>query len=218
MRKAQSEYEKARNVVEDVVRSFHRELRREAEQLDLIVFKIEGNFARADESLKKAETLEKKIVPIKEQVDTVSQSLRQASGSLLSGLSGLEAKIRDIEATQETVKTRIEGFDEQIQKLASAPEIPSERSPVMPIKRDKAMAALTETEIQVLEMLSAEGSKTAPEIKDRVHLSREHTARLMKKLYEGGYLERETGKIPFKYSIKAEMEKFLKKTESTQQT
>jgi DNA-binding MarR family transcriptional regulator len=84
---------------------------------------------------------------------------------------------------------------------------------VVPIKRDKALASLTETEVAVLEMLSSEGPKTAPEIKERVDLSREHTARLMKKLYEGGYLEREIGKIPFKYSIKKEMEKFLKKEE-----
>ena len=78
------------------------------------------------------------------------------------------------------------------------------------------MSALTETEVVVLEMLSAEGPKTAPEIKDRVRLSREHTARLMKKLYEKGYLERATGKIPFKYSIKEEMKKFLNKAESEQ--
>jgi DNA-binding MarR family transcriptional regulator len=84
----------------------------------------------------------------------------------------------------------------------------------MPIKREKAMAHLTETEISVLEMLASEGAKTAPEIKERVNLSREHTARLMKKLYEEGYLERETNKIPFKYSVKKEMEKLLKKTES----
>jgi len=49
-----------------------------------------------------------------------------------------------------------------------------------------------------------------------VGLSREHTARLMKKLYEEGYLERETGKIPFRYSAKQELEKFLKKTENQQ--
>jgi hypothetical protein len=34
----------------------------------------------------------------------------------------------------------------------------------------------------------------------------------MKRLYEDGYLERETGKLPFKYSVKIEMEKLLKKT------
>jgi hypothetical protein len=41
----------------------------------------------------------------------------------------------------------------------------------------------------------------------------------MKKLYEEGYVEREIGKIPFRYSVKSEMEKLLKKAEpSTPQT
>jgi DNA-binding MarR family transcriptional regulator len=78
------------------------------------------------------------------------------------------------------------------------------------------MSRLTDTELTVLEFLASEGPKTAPEIKERVKLSREHTARLMKKLYEEGYLERETGKIPFRYNVKKEMEKFLKKPESPQ--
>ena len=59
------------------------------------------------------------------------------------------------------------------------------------------MAALTDTEITVLEMLSKEGPKTAPEIKERVQLSREHTARLMKKLYEEGYLGEGSGQNSF---------------------
>ena len=95
--------------------------------------------------------------------------------------------------------------------------LPEIKEPVIPIKRDKAMAALTDTEIVVLEMLSSEGPKTAPEIKEQVKLSREHTARLMKKLYEEGYLEREIGKIPFRYSIKKEMEKLLKKNRKSSQ-
>jgi DNA-binding MarR family transcriptional regulator len=90
--------------------------------------------------------------------------------------------------------------------------------PPIPIKRDKTLAALTDTEIIVLEMLSKEGAKTAPEIKERVQLSREHTARLMKKLYEQGYLEREAGKIPFRYSIKKEMEALLQKVENPKTT
>jgi DNA-binding MarR family transcriptional regulator len=101
-----------------------------------------------------------------------------------------------------------------LEKLSTSPEIKS--GLVIPIRRDKALATLTDTEIVVLETLSAEGSKTAPEIKDRVKLSREHTARVMKKLYEEGYVERDTGKIPFEYSVKREMEQLLKKPEANQ--
>ncbi len=212
IRKAQKEYEKAKGVVEDIVLSFNRDLKRGADKLDLIAFKIEGNLAKADTSLKKVDTLEKRLLPIENQMGTISQTVSQSTNKILSGLTDLESKIRDIEGAQETLKLKITGFEEQIQKFNVTPEI---SETVIPIKRDKAMASLTDTEITVLEMLSSEGPKTAPEIKDRVKLSREHTARLMKKLYEEGYLEREVGKIPFRYSIKKEMEKILKKSESS---
>jgi hypothetical protein len=215
IRKAQKEYQKAKGIVEDIVLSFSRELKRGADKLDLIAFKIEGNLAKAETSLKKADTLEKRMVPIENQIGTISQTVSQSSNSILLGLTDLELKIKDIEASQETLRVKIAGVEEQIQKFNVTPEI---NEPVIPIKRDKAMAALTDTEIAVLEMLSSEGPKTAPEIKTRVKLSREHTARLMKKLYEEGYLEREVGKIPFRYSIKKEMEKLLKKPENNQPT
>src|SRR2546428_9220625 len=42
----------------------------------------------------------------------------------------------------------------------------------------------TQTELQVITMLAEQGSKSAPEIGRTVGRSREHTARLLKKLYE----------------------------------
>lgn len=223
IRRAHKEYEKARNFVEDIVLSFNRELNREADRLELIAFKVEGSSAKADTSLKKIDNVEKRISPFEEQLGVIKQTISQTflqnaekSTNILSGVAGLELKIKDIESDQETLRVKISGVEEQIQKIqVASPEIRSEQPiPVMPIKRDKAMAALTDTEIAVLEMLSKEGSKTAPEIKERVQLSREHTARLMKNLYEEGYLEREAGKIPFRYSIKKEMENLMQKAES----
>ena len=210
IRKAQKEYEKAKDAVEDIVMSFNRELKREADRLELVAYKVEGNAAKADTSLKRVDSIEKKIEPIESKLKTIPEN----DASVLSKIAEVYTKTRNIEAAQQTLKTKITEVEEQVQKLSVVPEIRSE--PVIPIRRDKAMAALTDTEVTVLEMLSAEGSKTAPEIKDRVRLSREHTARLMKKLYEKGYLERETGKIPFRYSVKKEMKKFLKKAESEQ--
>jgi hypothetical protein len=219
IRKAQKEYEKAKGAVEDIVLSFNRELKRESERLELIAYKVEGSLAKSDTGLKKIDNIEKKILPFENQISSITQ-ITQNNSSISTALSGLDVKIKDLETTQENLKLKISGFEDQIQKISiMPPEFRNEPSmPVIPIKRDKAMAALTTTEIAVLEMLVSEGSKTAPEIKDRVQLSREHTARLMKKLYEGGYLEREVGKIPFRYSIKKEMEKLLKKTEANPQT
>jgi chromosome segregation ATPase len=218
VRKAQKEYERAKSVVEDIVLSFNRELKRESDRLELVAFKIEGNSAKAESSFKKAESIEKSVTSLENQIGAISlgkSGIATNMNSILSGLTGLESRLKDIEAAQDTLKIKVTGFEQEIQKMAVAPsEIRAE--PVITIKRDKAMAALTDTEIAVLEFLSAEGPKTAPEIKEKVQHSREHTARLMKKLYEEGYLEREIGKIPFKYSIKKEMEKLLRKAENTQ--
>lgn len=229
---AHKEYKKAKDFLEDIVLSFDRELRRESNKFDSMVSKVEGSYTTANVSFRKADSIEKKIEPLEQQLSTLNQSYqsitqtitsnltenKQNSNAVLSGVVGLESKLKDIEASQENLRNKLAGFEEQIQKLSVAP-IPQEvRSeivlPPIFIKRDKALAALTGTEIAVLEILSKEGGKTAPEIKERVQLSREHTARLMKKLYEKGYLEREAGKIPFRYSIKKEMETLLRKAEN----
>jgi DNA-binding MarR family transcriptional regulator len=210
IRKAQGEYEKAKGAVEDIVLSFNRELKREADKLEIMAFKVEGSASKADTGLKRLEIIEKKIAPFEDQVKALSEN----NAGILTRLTDVDVKMRDVGAAHETLKTKVTALEEQVQKFLTIPEVRSE--PVILIKRDKAMAALTDTELAVLEMLSTEGAKTAPEIKERIQLSREHTARLMKKLYEKGYLERETGKIPFKYSVKEEMKKLLKKTESEQ--
>ena len=58
----------------------------------------------------------------------------------------------------------------------------------------------TPTELQVLTLLGNEGPKSAPEIGRFVGRSREHTARLMKKLFDEGYVRRDQSRIPFRYS------------------
>ena len=58
----------------------------------------------------------------------------------------------------------------------------------------------TPTELQVLTLLANQGPKSAPEIGRFVGRSREHTARLMKKLFDEGYVRRDQTRIPFRYS------------------
>jgi predicted DNA-binding transcriptional regulator len=207
VRKIQVEYEKAKSVIEDVVLSFNRELRKEVDRTELVAYKVEGNAAKADNIGKRIDALEKTVESVKIQAAPSSEKDQYLSLEV----SNINSRIASLEALQEAVKTKVSGIEEEMQKFVSVPEMRNE--PAIQIRRDKALAALTGTEISVLEMLVTEGSKTAPEIKERVKLSREHTARLMKKLYEEGYLERETGKIPFRYSAKKEMEKVLKKPE-----
>jgi hypothetical protein len=63
------------------------------------------------------------------------------------------------------------------------------------------LSSLTPTERETLIILNAEGPKAAPELGQRLRKSREHTSRLMKKLYLEGYLDRESNRAPFRYRL-----------------
>jgi len=206
--RVQKEYEKAKEAVEDIVLSFNKQLKREAEKLELFAYKTEVVASKSDGAMKKMEEAEKKLNSLEAKIGGAAEDGERMS----TRLDEIDKKVRDAVASQETLAAKVSGIEEQARQFSTMPEAKIEA--VIPIKREKALAPLTETEVSVLEMLASEGSKTAPEIKERVKLSREHTARLMKKLYEEGYLERDTRKIPFKYSIKKEMKRILKKTES----
>jgi hypothetical protein len=208
LRRVQKEYEKAKEAVGDIVLSFNRQLRREAEKLEVVAYKVEAVSSKGDKALKRAEEVENRFHILEPKIGVALEG----RDKILGKLDELGKKVCDAAASHEVLTAKISDIETQAQQFSMVPELGVEA--VIPIKREKALAPLTETELSVLEILALEGPKTAPEIKDRIKLSREHTARLMKKIYEEGYLERDTSKIPFKYRIKKEMEKLLKKTES----
>ena len=208
LRRVRKEYEKAREAIEDIVLSFNRQFKQEAEKLERVTYKVEVVSSKSDKALSRAEDVGKKLLHLENNTNTVLED----KGKMLARLDDVDKKLCDTVASQEALVAKISVMEEQTRQFSMVPEAKIEG--VIPIKRERALAPLTETELSVLEMLSLEGPKTAPEIKGKIKLSREHTARLMKKLYGDGYLERNTTKIPFKYSVKKEMEKLLKKTES----
>jgi DNA-binding CsgD family transcriptional regulator len=136
-------------------------------------------------------------------------------------LSALDSKITGT-ADFESLKNELTTLDNKVEELAKAQEaskfqvatpLDVQIETAIPIRKERALAPLTDTELRVLEFIASGGERTAPEVKDKIKLTREHTARLMKKLYEAGYLERRPEKIPYAYRVKDEMLKILKKTD-----
>jgi DNA-binding CsgD family transcriptional regulator len=209
LRRAQKEYERAKAAVDDIVLSFNRQFKREAEKLEVIAFKVESIASKTSGTLDIAKDFGKRMDAVETKAKTDTESI----GRTVERLDLIEGILRDVRTSHEAITAKLVSLEEKARQMPPALETSLEA--VIPIRREKAIAQLTDTELSVLEMLASEGPKTAPEIKERVNLSREHTARLMKKLYEEGYLERETGNIPFRYSVKKEMEKLLRKTETS---
>jgi hypothetical protein len=205
VREVQKEYLEAKNSIGDVVLSFNRQLHLQEERLEITGQRI-GVLSSRDEVL--AEELERQKGDFKELAEKMKPFYSKEDA--VARIRSVENKLGEFMSMRESLEQRIIELEK---KKLSSRELETRVESAIPIRREKALAQLTETELLVLEFLATEGEKTAPEIKDKVRLSREHTARLMKKLYEKGYLERSSNKIPFTYRLKEEMQRFLKKPE-----
>ncbi len=207
IRRVREEYEEARNTVGDIVMSFNRQFQRQEDNLRALTRKIEIDSSESEKVARKVEEYDKQLANLAniiEDAPTIEQKMS-------TQIEEMNRKVGDIKAAQDNMTQRIAEV-EKIKYKAQVPEAKIEAA--IPIKKEKALAPLTETELAVLETIAKEGEKTAPEIREKIKLTREHTARLMKKLYEAGYLERDTHKMPYTYRLKEEMQKVLKKREA----
>lgn len=204
IRRTHEKYEEAKDIVKDIVISFNSQLQRLEERLGFVSRKLEFHSVKSDD------------------VTDLTDQLKKHE----TRLSDITAKVNATRGLKEQLLPQIGKISERIDKLVEAQERIEQRiseprevkiEGVIPIKRERALAQLTATELRVLEILANEEQKTAPEIRSEIGLTREHTARLMKKLYQKGYVERDEGKTPYAYRIKEEMRKILKKTESLSQ-
>ncbi|MCK4477870.1 MarR family transcriptional regulator [Candidatus Bathyarchaeota archaeon] len=205
IREAHEKYVEAKSIIGDVIFSFNRQVQRQEDQLEISARKVDVLSSHNELFTEKLAKQEKEVQALAKKVKSLS-TLEKA----LTRIDVLEDKFVEVSSMRDTLLQKV---DEMEKRRFHQIELETKIESAIPIKREKALAPLTTTELSVLEFLAIEGEKTAPEIKERIKLSREHTARLMKKLYEGGYLERSANKIPFKYHLKEEMRKILSRPE-----
>ncbi|MGD8565114.1 MAG: hypothetical protein PVF96_02045 [Candidatus Bathyarchaeota archaeon] len=208
VRKARQEYYKAKEALDYMVLSFNREIQRQTERIEAINYKVNGNASKSMRALSKLDNIENKFHDLTLEISHT----KEGRNEMLIKIKDANEKVSKALKSQEEIMLKISNIESQASRLTKTTELGIEG--VIPIKRERALAPLTTTELSVLKLLNIEGPKTAPEVKNQINLSREHTSRLMKKLYEEGYLERNTGKIPFEYYIKEAMKKVLKKVEA----
>jgi len=200
------EYDRAKGVVNDIVVSVDGQFRRQKDGFLFVAQNMENIVLENKKVIKKVEEYEGRLTDITKLMDNVPHIEEKVSGQLKE----MRNEVVGIKEAQDKVMKKLVEI-EKIKQEAYVPEAKIEAA--IPIKREKALEPLTETELLVLETIGKEGEKTAPEIREKIGLTREHTARLMKKLYKDGYMERDTHKMPYVYRLKDEMQKILKKRE-----
>ncbi len=201
------EYEKARVVVEDIVVGIDSQFKKQEDKVLFVAQKVETTSLENRKVVNKIEKYERQLADFTKTVGEVPQIEEKLSGQL----EEMRSELKGMKEAQDKVIEKLVEV-EKIRQKVYVPEAKIEAA--IPIKREKALEPLTETELVVLEAIGKEGEKTAPEIREKIGLTREHTARLMKKLYKDGYLERDTHKMPYIYRLKEEMQKILKRREA----
>lgn len=200
MIQAQNKYLEAKTILDDIILSFSKQLEKQESRLVSTNNRIKDLSNRETRIFKNLEDYADELKSISDKTSRID--LNETSNKI----SSIENELNALKIAKDNLLAKISNIEKNgIYQKSPEPRIES----AIPIRREKALDPLTDTELTVLKLLASEGEKTAPEIRTQILLSREHTARLMKKLYAEGYLERSANRIPFKYRLKEEMQKIL---------
>ena len=184
---AQHEYDTSKNTVRNITFGFIRQMKRMETDLDRI----------------EKETLQARYL--------ANQALNSNQVNKDTTHTGLEVK--ELSKRVESIEESIDTMKKDLSKLASQPRIlvssPNSVEAPIPVQGDDILQELTETELGVLKMIVDLSEGTVPEIKEQISKTREHTARLLKKLYDKGFIDRNTSSMPYRYSIRKEIRELI---------
>jgi len=204
LRQGSRQYLKAKRVLDDAILSINSDLKTQ----DQRVRALEDQDQRAwAESLRAIHDLRSEVGSVRARLADLSKT----DEHLVGNYDALGIRVDTLVSQGADIVERIGRLESAGLETAFAGE-PGESA--VPIRKERALAPLTLTELRIVELLAAEGEKTAPQIRERIGLTREHTARLMKKLFASGYVERATGEMPYRYRLKKEMMSILKEQSS----
>jgi predicted transcriptional regulator len=124
---------------------------------------------------------------------------------VIEKVDGLQKNLKTVEQEVQEMRARVNQLSVPGKRAVGTPEAP------VGVVTEVTLAKLAPTERGVLELLAG-GAKAAPEIGRLVTKSREHTARLMKSLFEQGFVEREANRQPYEYRLNDKVREVLVRT------
>jgi chromosome segregation ATPase len=169
-----------------------------ASLLQIIVSSVSSRIQQSESVLNDLRSRFETVDRRSSELELGQTDLRSAYLQVLKHLQEILSNDKRLVGELEQIKTKFLAY-QQRPPTTESPMRP-ERS-LTPVIEGDILGALTETERQTLEILLREGPKPAPELGRRLRKSREHTSRLMKKLYMNGYVDRESNRAPFRYKI-----------------
>lgn len=194
------------------VRSFQQSRQAVIESASLLTVIVDALTSRIQRSESALTTLRLDVATAARRGETLEREQRQLNiaheqtmRQLLDLLSNDKKFVMDLEQ----LKKRI---NQMLEEGQTPQGLPKRENFATALSEGEILSALTLTERFTLEILRVEGSKGAPELGKRLKKSREHTSRLMKKLYMEGFVSRESNHTPFKYKLNEKVRSALEST------
>lgn len=187
IRQAQEEYEGSRDLVRGITSGFTQQINR----ISRAIISVAQDASEA--KIEAAEAL---------------RTSRESFETVKSGEKKAESLAQRLEETDKTIASMREEMQKLAERPAAAPRRVRVEAPI-PLRQDAVLETLTSTELEVLTLIEEMGEGSVPEIRERIGKTREHTARLLKKLFENGFVDRNTSGMPYRYYIRKEIKELI---------
>lgn len=201
----EKEYQNAKNIIKNIVITFNKRQEENENKIEDISYNIEKIASGIEllDSTNKERSQE--ILRIEDGVKTALL----ANGKMIQRLLDMDERLRSNVISRRELSNDLPGYKE----LNSRVRQENTTSLQVPYWNKGVLNGLTDTEKQILTILVKEGEKTAPDIEKMINKTREHTSRLLKKLFRDGYVNRNTHKIPYLYKANKNLIKIINSEE-----
>jgi hypothetical protein len=183
------------------VRAFQQSRQAITESASLIGVIVDALTARLQGSESALATLRSDVMTSTRRNDILEGNQR----ALYASFEQVVHQLQDVLSTDKKLIVELERLKSTMGEIPRGRQaveaLPKPENFASVISEGDVLAALTPTERRTLEILRVDGTKGAPELSTRLKKSREHTSRLMKKLYMEGYVTRESNRAPFRYKL-----------------
>jgi uncharacterized membrane protein len=187
IRQAQAEYEGSKDLVRSITRGF-------VSQVEKISRSIVG--------------IQRDASDARHMAGEALDASREAIGAAEESREETKRLSERIDDTDKSISSMREEIQKLAERSAAAPVQARVEAPI-PVEGDAVLENLTDTELEVLALIEEMGEGTVPEIRERIGKTREHTARLLKKLYERGFIDRNTSGMPYRYHVRKEIRELI---------
>jgi hypothetical protein len=178
-------------------------VRESASILDIIVGALTSRIEASESVVSDLRTNFTRVGQQTVELQDQHKTLRAGYAQVLRYVQETMSNDRKLVLELEQLKTRFTTVHENQTSSQDTHRLPHRAE--LPQFTGDALATLTPTERHTLDILGREGPKAAPELGRRMRKSREHMARLMKKLYLDGYVDRESNHAPFRYKLNSKI-------------